>query len=235
MNKKESLIILLKSTVVLLIVFSLLQLIQWLSMLTGAYFSHFEGKIFWENFMFYGSSVKWYRKQVVLLYLLPYVVFLVLYFILFARKRAALNKSAYYHLFYGWGFGLMHVLVLFLPLWQILNKQGIYYAFSWLMLPYRDQVIVGLFLMIPFIYGILRISTAFSFVINTYKKSYLNRKDILNQLLYLWMLPFLILAAVIFIASGFQLVFPLNYFLAGVFLSLLLNLPVIINYKVIVK
>ncbi len=235
MIKKEPLKILLKSTLVLFAVFALMQIIHWLSMITGAYLSHFEGKIYWDKFMFYASSGKWYRRQIVLIYLLPYVVFLGIYFILFSKKRTALNKSNYYHLFYGWGYVLMHVLVMFLPLWQIINKKGIYYALAWLRLPYIDQIVLGVFLTILFLYGILRVSRIFSFLINSDDKIYLNRKEILNQIIFIWFLPFLILTSVIYVASGLQLVFPVNYFLAGVFLTLLLNIPVISGYKVIVK
>jgi hypothetical protein len=223
------------STACLLSGFLFMQFLQWVFIFTGSYLSDFQGNIKWHDFIFYATAKQWNFKQVLSLFLLPDLVFFIMYLVLSIRKKRFVDKPVLFHLFYSWFYLLLTVRVLFLPLWQIVDKNGVYYALSWLRISRTEQLITGMVLMTVYLLTVFRISTMFSSGLMVQTKRFLNKKIILPQLIFLWLIPFLVFTLLLFFFSGNQISFPNNYLIGGVAFILLVNIPVISNYKVIVN
>ena len=225
----------LMSTLSLLIVFFLIQLLQWFFVQLGAYISGFDGQIVWRAFTSVATSESWNFRQVIGMYFFPFVGFLLFYILLEMFQRHPRKMANWILLTYAWAFLLVLVMALFMPLMEIIKRQGIYHALNWLSFSRLEQLIFGVILAIFFIFKMFRISVLFSTSLQLPSFQFVEKRQITNQLLYLWFIPFVILAIIVFLFSDLSIPSPINYFLAGIVIALFVNTWVIRLYNVIVK
>ncbi len=224
-----------KSTLSLLLAWAFIRILQGGLLATGAFLSNFKGHIEWHSFIFNITAQQWHLKQVISLFLFPEVIFLLLIILLPIRHNPTRNIPEILRLFLGWTFLLILVIALWLPLWEIMQHKGIYYALSWLWLSRIYQYLIGILLMIGFLLTIFRVSVIFSRVLRIRPNQFLKRRDLLFQLIYIWFIPFVVLSLLTLVLSGMKLLFPNICLLVGIAVALLLNTPYISSYKVIVK
>ena len=223
------------STISLLPLFVLIQFLQWCFMQLGAYISDFEGQVIWNKFTIVATSETWNFEQVMWIYLSSFAGFLVLYIFLNLFPKQPFKMANWIMLNYAWAFLLVLLMVFFMPIIEIIHRQGIYHALNWLSFSRHEQAFVVIVLFFFLIYKLFRISTLFSTSLKLPSFQMLEKKQIGNQLLYLWYLPFLILSLMVFTVSGFSIPFPVNYFLVGIATILFINSWIIRLYNVIVK
>ncbi len=235
MNGKQKIKIVLVSTGCLLAGVVLLQFTEWLFLILGAFVSGFQGHILWNDFVFYIQNNKWDQQQVVFLYLFPEILFFLLFLTFLVRKNHFKGKNRNFSIWNSWFFLLVMIKALFLPFWQIMKNRGIHYAFSWLGLSGTVQGDIGFFLLGLFFFYIFRMSSMFSYGLVIRENKFLKPRDILPQLFYIWLIPFLIFSLVIYFISGRHLEFSIICCLVGIAGTLLINIPVISNYQVIAK
>jgi hypothetical protein len=234
MNGKQKIRMVFVSTGSLLAAFALLQLTEWAFVNLCASLSGFRGDVVWHAFAFYARNNHG-NQQFVSLYLYPEMLFFLLFLALSLGKNTLTGKFRGFSIVYAWLFLIFLLKALFFPFWQILYKTGIYYAFSWLGFSWPMQYAIGFFLLGIFIYYGFKVSSLFSFGIHLGKRPFLKPKDILSQLIFIWLIPFLIFSLVlVFVAEG-NFTLSVIYWLAGVAGTLLINVPVISWYQVIVK
>jgi len=223
------------STGSLLLAIVTVNFLLWLAVLFGNYISGFDGEIYWELLTFRAFSKNWTRLQVVSFYLLPYIFFLIIFFIIHSKKNLFRKTGTFGKLFYSWLFLILQILVLFLPFFEILNRKGIYYALIWLKFTKTD-LLIYIFLTLAFYFlTLFRNSANFSFSLSLPEGKVLQKKQISIQIIFLWFIPFFIISFLILFITAFNIHFPVNYLLIGILLTLLLNTPYITTYNVLVK
>jgi len=233
-NSSQKLAITLKSLLSLIFAFAVVQLLQRGFISLGAYISDFNGQLLWRDFVFSASSDKWSLSQVLWIYLFPYIGFLVIYIVIFLRRSHPIKIPQRLLLVYGWAYMIILALVFFLPLWEILNRKGIYFALEWINFTSVEQVVLGILLMLFFIIRVFRFSSIFSTSLILPSNQFINPHQIIGQIPFLWYIPFLFFAVCVVLISGLMLTYPNNYLLGGIFIAIILNTPIITKYKVIV-
>jgi len=235
MNGKQKIRMALISTGCLLAGYVLLQLTEWFFLTLGAFLSGFQGDIFWKAFVFYIQNNHWNQQQVVFLYLFPEILFFLLFLVFSFGKNHFTDKSPNFSLCYSWFFLLLLLKALFLPFWQIMGNSGIHYAFSWFRLSETAQGAIGFFLLGYSVFHVFRSSSMFSYALVTRENLFLKPKDIQPQLIFLWLIPFLIFFSIIYLVSKGHIEIPVICCLAGIGGALVINTPVISHYQVIAK
>jgi len=223
------------STLSLVFVFGVMQLLQWCFVFLGASFSGFEGQFVWEGFTIKINSTQWNMAEVLWIYLFPYFGFIIAYFILNLQRKHPINKPNWALMILNWAYLLIVIQVFFLPLWEIINYKGIYHALLWLNFSRWEQFVFGAFMMMIFIFRNFRVSSIFSSSLILPSNKFIRRSQILPQLIFLWLIPFLALSVFVFLGSGFVFSYPNNYFLSGILMVLIINVPLITKYEVIIK
>ncbi len=234
MDNKRSLYRIVRSIAALLAAFAVLQLLLWVFVSAGKYFSGFQGTIFWEPFALYAVAAKWTRQQVVFLYLIPYLAFFLLWLMMRTKRKVTTDKPLFFHLFMAWLFSLLLVKVFFFPFWQIINKNGIYYSLSWLGLTKAQQTGLAAVLLVMFILHVVDISQFFGSALDNRGKTFFRPAEIRRQLFFLWLVPFVMFTLLIFCCAGTRLQSAF-YWTGGIAITLTINLSVIYRYKVIVR
>jgi len=222
------------STLSLISVFAIIQLLQYSFVHFAAYISDFEGEIVWNYFTTTVNTESWSFKQVILMYLSPFASFLFLFILLNFLPKAKQKNNTWLLFIYNWAYLLLLLKVFFMPIFEIINHKGIYHALNWLYFSRTEQFLFGIIMLLFFAFRIFRTASFFSrsLILPPYK--FLKRKQIIAQLPFLWFIPFAVLVLFVFILSNRNFVFPFNYFLTGLLFSLLINTWLISRYDVIV-
>ncbi len=217
----------------LFIAYAVIQFFQWLLVSAGAYLTGFQGNIQWAPFAIYATAGHWSPKQVFSLYLIPYLVFLLLWLLLRAKQKVVTGKPLFYHLMKAWLFMLLLIKVLFFPFWQIISKSGVYYPLAWMGMTKTQQTGIAAVLLVLFIIYSTGISQFFGSALDKKGKTFLRPAEIKQQLIFLWFVPFVLFSLILFCFAASRS--PAYYLSGGVALVMLINLPVICRYKVIVR
>lgn len=234
MNRKKNLSRTGWSTAGLLAAFTSLQLLQWMLVSAGMYLSGFHGNIHWQPFTIQATAGHWTWQQVMFLYFIPYLTFLLLWLLFKARRKVMTDKPLFYHLFIAWLFLLLLVKVFFFPFWQVIYKSGIYYPLAWMGMTKTQQTGLAVFLLVLFIINAVGVSPLFGFALDKRGKTFLHPAEIRRQLFFLWLVPFVLFSLFLFCCAG-TIMKPDAYLTGGIAVSLIINLPVISRYKVIVN
>ena len=224
----------LNSTFNLIIAGTGLHLLLWVSVSFGAFVSGFEGHIVWKPFIYYARALHWSHFQVMAIYLFPYLVLLTVFVLLSFKWIYFRNYSRATRFTYAWLFFFIILWIFFLPMWDVYNKRGFYYALSWLGFSRLEQYLFGLLTFMGYLYYLFHLSLFFSLCLDVPTSKFLNKRQIINQLIYIWYLPVLIFILLIYVVSGMKIVYPVNYFLIGIFVTTLVNSPYISRYRVII-
>ncbi len=235
MSPLQKLTTIAKSTLCLITAFALLQFLQWVFMLIGAYFSSFEGQIKYDAGIISATAENWNLKQVVAIFLFPDIVFFLLFIFFFLQKIKYKHAHKLFSLFKGWLFLLITVKILFIPVLEIFNKKGIYYLFLWIDVSLTYQYVFALILLLYFLFNVFKFSAVFSLVIDVHSKQFVKPKFVLSNIILLWYIPALILSTLILVVSKMQITFPNDYFIIGLFVVIFINTFYVVNYKVIVN
>jgi len=222
------------STAGLLAAFALLQLLQWMLVFAGMYLSGFHGNIHWGPFTVYATARQWTWQQVMFLYFIPYLAFLLLWLLFKAKRKVTTDKPLFYHLFVAWLFLMLLVRVFFFPFWQIIYKSGIYYPLAWMGITKTQQTGLAMFMLVLFVINAVGISPLFGSALDKKEKTFLRPAEIRRQLFFLWLVPIVLFSLFIFCCAG-TIMKPDEYLIGGIALSLIINLSVISWYKVIVN
>jgi len=233
-NLKRYLKLALNSTINLIVAGIGLHMLLWISVSLGAYISGFDGQIVWKPFIYYARAIHWSRFQVMALYLFPYLVLLVVFILLSFKWIFFRNYSRATRYTYAWLFFFIILWIFFLPIWDVYNKHGFYYALSWFGFSRLEQYLFGLITFLGYLYYLFHLSLFFSLCLDVPVNKFLNKRQIVNQLVYIWYLPVIIFTLLIYVVSGMKVLYPVNYFLIGIFVTTLINLPYIIRYRVII-
>ncbi len=224
-----------QSTWVLLIVLFCLFSLKWILVNIGAWVSDFEGELkIGDDLLPVAVSEYWNWRHVLWIYLFPYIGFVVIYTFLSLQRRISFNISRWLLLLRGWAFLLIIIIVFFMPLLEIMSKQGIYYALSWLYIDRSIQFIIGTLLWFYFMIRVFRVSSLFSSCMIIPHTRITSPSFITNQLIYLWYLPVLIVTVIKLVVTKFALYSESNFLVAGILLIILTNTWLIRKYKVIV-
>ena len=223
------------STISLLGVFIVMQILQHGFISVAAYLSDFNGEIMWNALRTIISSESWSYKQVILLYLSPFVSFLFLFILLNFLPKAKLKENNWVSLLYSWAYLLLLLKVFLIPVFEIINHKGIYHALNWMYFNKFEKLLFGIIVVLVFMFRIFRTASLFSKCLILPSNKFLKKKQIITQLPFLWFVPFTILVLFVFLLSEGNFVFPFNYFLFSLLFSLLINTWLISRYDVIVK
>jgi hypothetical protein len=235
MRKRQKINTTLAATAFLLMGFLILQLLEWFSLELAALFSGFQGHIQWNNFVLYAQDGQWNKGQFIFLFLTPGILFFILFLWFSISKRHMLDKPMRTVLWKSWFFLLLMIKALFLPMMEIIERKGIYFAVSSLGLSRSTQYEMAFFLLGLFIFNIPAISSMFSHGLFVKQKQFLAPKQILPQLVFLWLIPFMIFLSIVYLVSRGHLEVSIIYYLVGIAGTLLINTPVISHYQVIAK
>ena len=232
------------STLSLIVVFLVIIFTQWALIQLGAYMNGFEGQIVFKFLSSTGSAESWKRTQVMWIFLGPYLGLVVLYFILRWQRNYPVKLPPWLQLIQSWSYFIILLFVFFMPLVDIIYKQGLYHALNWLHISRLLQFVFGIAMWLIFIYKAFHVSVLFSTSLqlpspkinNDWRTNFSrDSKQILIQLLFLWYIPVVILSILIYILSAFTLSPIYLYFFSGMLFLLLINTWIIQRYNVIVK
>jgi hypothetical protein len=227
--------ILFKSTKGLICAFFLLLVFWWFLIMLGVYLSDFKGTLKLKNLNILFFTDNYMLKHVLWLYLFPYLGFLFFY-LLFSHDKRYLTKVFFKNnFFFQWLYTLLLIIVFFVPFCDIINKRGIYYALTWLYVGRYKQYIIGIVLFVIYLVKIFRMSMIFSSdILLTNKNLTRNVSKKIIPVLYLWYFPFIILLSIMFMVSP-SINIKYLCMLLGTAFAIIVNTPLIISYKVIIK
>lgn len=224
-----------QSAISLIAVYFMLLTFQWTIMLLGAWVSGFEGQISFETMSPIASAELWTKQQVFWIYFMPYIGLIGLYLIIRWQRRYPISIPAWIQLLQSWTYLLILLFVFFIPLVDIINKQGLYHALNWLHISRLIQFLFGVALLMIFVYKAFHVVVLFSTSLQLSSKIITQPKQILHQLPFLWYLPVVFLTIIIYLLSNFTLSANSLYFLSGMLFLLFVNTWYIQRYNVIVK
>jgi len=232
------------SSVSLIITFLIIIIFYWALMHIGAYISNLDGQVLFKFLLPTASAESWNKTQVMWIYLVPYLVLVILYISLKWHRNYPVTLPSWLQLIQNWTYLLIMLFVFFMPLVDIINKQGLYHALNWLHINRLIQFAFGVAMWLIFIYKAFHVSVLFSTSLqlpspktnNDWRANFSrDPKQILIQLLFLWYIPVVVLSILIYILSAFTLSPIYLYFFSGMLFLLLINTWIIQRYNVIVK
>jgi len=210
-------------------------LIQLLLMHLGAFLSHFSGVISWHGMRWIASAQSWGWWQVMGLFLLPYLGMAVLYVFISWHRQQIFKFPAWLLLLRNWLYVILLVMVFYMPMWDILQRHGIYHVFNWLYIGRKIQLLFGLVMWMLFLIRLFRSSSLFSSNLVLQANQYVTSKQIGDQLYFLWYIPLFVFFFLILVASAITKGHVDWFFLSGLLLVLLCNTWLIRRYRVLVK
>ncbi len=224
-----------QSSLALILAYAVFYFFQWAVVEVGASFSGFKGTIVWDMGSFSARADHWNGIQIIALYLVPEVFFLLVLLLFSFKPKFPVKWSKSVLFFYGWFYVLLLVRVFFVPLREIVGKEGFYYALEWLYFYRWEQMLLVVIFIILLMVSMFNVSSVFSvgFIVSTGK--FLKPKDILPQLLYVWYIPLSILTIIIFVFSALHFLSSCITLLMGILFLMAVNTPVVVRYEVIVK
>ncbi len=235
LKAQQKIALAIQSFLALMLAYTVFYFFQWAIVEIGAYLSGFNGTIVWNMCSFSARAGKWSRLQVMALYLSPVMVFFLIFLVFSFKPKFPVKWSKLVLFFYGWFYVLLLVRIFFVPLWEIVGKEGVYYALEWLRFYRPEQLFLAVILAILFIISLFNVSSLFSagFIVSTGK--FLKPKDIFPQLPYVWYIPLSILTIIIFVFSDLHFLPSCITLLMGILFLMAVNTPVVVRYQVLVK
>lgn len=215
----------------LFLAFILLWIMQYLLIQAGAILSGFQGQITFNGLVLSVISRSWLLRQVVSLYFFPYIAIVFIYLI-FSTKRY-FGKSIWLHLFYGWVSALLLVHVFFLPVWNFINKEGLYYVLQWLNISDTVQLYLGSLGCLILLYNQFKLSQIFSSSLHL-STPIDTKVDFIKIVFSIWFIPIIFTLVLGYFYNINIMSVEIVIVILIVFIMLLFNLPLIIKYKVII-
>lgn len=224
----------LMSAVSLIGVASIMLLIKWGLMISGATISGSQIQIAWVEAKPIANSSNWDLRQVLWVYLFPYIGLFVIFLILSSRKFFRRITNTWFQLTYGWAYLVFLLVVFYMPLIEFLLERDLYHAFNWLHISSPFQIVIGLVLFLFFILKGFRVSQFFSVSLDI-PEDIVSPSSIMGVLPFLWYIPILILGFLVYFVFGENNSNMYCFVLLGLFVNVFLNTFLVRKYDVIVK
>jgi len=203
-NIKSSIYRLIISTITLLVVFFSMILLKYLLMLIGGLISGFQGSFSLNNLLISVANEQWTKAEVLWVYLMPYAGYLLIYILLSHSRKFPIKLSLSFQFLQSWAYVMLIIFVFVMPLLEIINKSGIYFPLIWMQTNYIIQVVFGIVLMIFFLYRSVNVSQLFSTTLSLKNPNKPSKKEIFNQLIFMWFSPMILLAAIVLYLVSFN-------------------------------
>jgi hypothetical protein len=226
--------ILLASTLSIMLMFFVLNLLKLLIMEVGANISGFDGDIIWCITNTTAVSDDWSWSQVMWLYFAPYLLLFFLYIGINWRQKLPIVIPPWLQMIQSWAYVLILMYVFFMPLIEVIYKYGVYHSLNWMGVDRYLQIIISSLLSLYFIYKALNVSKLFSTLLKVPIYEYIKPKQILCKLPYIWYIPFAFLFIIVLHFSNYSLPMSFNYFVIGLSYMIIVNTWLISRYDVIV-
>ncbi len=226
-----------QSTVALMLAYAFLFFLQWGVVQLLTFLSGFHGNEVWHVCSFSARSLHWEPYQIVVVYLVPVLFFLLLLLILDFRVRPEfpVKRSRPVLFFYGWFYLLLLIRTLFIPAWETINKTGFYYGLEWFSFHRDAQGLVVFGMVLLFLVNLAKVAPHFSTGLGNFSGKFLKPKVILPRLLYLWYGPLFIFSICLFMIAWVWLHSSGLICLSGVIFVITVNSFIMARYHVIVK
>lgn len=202
----------------------------------GAVLFAFEDVIQLENLnlnSFYNKWIVTNNEIPPWIYLMPFMGYFLIYNFLSINRKFPVTLNLFIQLLQSWGFLLLLVFLFFMPLAEIINKQGIYYSLLWLHTNYTKQLIFGVVLVIFGLYRSVNISQLFSTTLIVKPNKKLSVSYIIKQLIFIWYIPFIILAFIVMTLCNFNPGTEIVFLFSEVLMMLLINTVITLRYRII--
>ncbi len=143
-------------------------------------------------------SESWTTKEVLCIYLFPWLSNLAFYVFLSLRFNFPLKINHRYKMLYAWLFSLLLIKVFAMPIIEIYHKAGIYFALKYLNFSINELIIFAVMLVLYLLYRMFRVSAIFAMIQYRFLPK---SKRFSRFLLYVWIIPI-----VLFMCAAFFLI-----------------------------
>lgn len=222
------------STLTLSLLLAILFILKWCLIQIGVYISGFEGQIVINYFKIDALSDNWNLSQVLWIYLFPYVSIIIIYFVINWRPQHPIKISFFLLFMRSWAYLLIILLVFFMPIYEILSRQGIYFALNWLYINHTFQLLFGVIMLIYLFVRAFRIATLFSAALIIPSDNIAIKNQTTIQLIFILYIPLAIISLIIFVGLKASLFSAASYFLLGMLILIFINTLLIRRYNVII-
>ncbi len=201
----------------------------------GSKISGLDGDIIIDKLMIGVVSKDWNTYQVLTVYLLPFLILMLLTFIISRRFYYPIRISKILVLTKSWIFIFLMIEAFVLPVVSIIVKSDIYYPLTWLGLSRIEQYLFALILFLFYLSGINKSGPFFAAAFENTNVEITNKSVIVNQILTLILLPALGLVLFILFFYGFTPSVKISTFIITMVISIGIAIKQIYGYNVIIR
>ena len=223
------------STIVMIFSFLMLRHLKLGLVYMGAMISGLHGEIIISNLMSNVISDNSSVTQVLLVYLIPFLVLVIITFIVGTKYHYPVKHSKLLVLVKSWFYVFLIIESFLLPIASIIIKSGVYYPLSMIGFSRFEQYLAAIILFVLYITGSAKSGPFFAVAIKNAKDVVTQKSAIVSQVLAIIVVPALGLILALLAYYGFNPNPESTTYIAGLIFSLALTAWQIINYDVIIR
>ena len=223
------------STIVMIFSFLMLRHLKLGLVYMGAMISGLHGEIIISNLMSNVISDNSSVTQVLLVYLIPFLVLVIITFIVGTKYHYPVKHSKLLVLVKSWFYVFLIIESFLLPIASIIIKSGVYYPLSMIGFSRFEQYLAAIILFVLYITGSAKSGPFFAVAIKNAKDVVTQKSAIVSQVLAIIVVPALGLILALLAYYGFNPNPESTTYIAGFIFSLALTAWQIINYDVIIR
>ena len=223
------------STIVMIFSFLALRLLKLGLVYMGAMISGLDGEIIISNLMANVVSDNWSVAQVLLVYLMPFLIMIILTIIVGPKYYYPVKISRWVVLFKSWIYVFLIIEAFLLPIVNILIKTDVYYPLETIGFTRTEQYLVAILLFVFYMTGSAKSGPFFAVAIKNAQGVVTQKSALVSQVLALIVVPALGLTLALLAYYGFNPNPESTTYIAGLIFSLALTAWQIINYDVIIR
>ena len=223
------------STLVMLFSFLVIRFLKLGLLIAGAKISGLDSEIMISNLMATVISENWSVTQLLFVYLLPFLVMVILAFIVGIKYNYPVKYSKLFVLVKSWMYVFLIIEAFLLPIASILIKSVVYHPLSMIGFSRFEQYLVAIILFVFYLIGSAKSGPFFAARIEHCKEVVTEKSCLVTQVLALIVVPAIGLILTILACYGFNQNLELTTFIAGLIFSLGLTVWQIVSYDVIIK
>ena len=225
----------LSSTIVMIFSFLVIRFLKLGLLMVGTSISGANGEVMVSNLMSTVISDNSTVAQVLLVYLIPFLVLVIITFIVGTKYHYPVKHSKLLVLVKSWIYVFLIIEAFLLPIASIIIKTGVFYPLSMIGFSRFEQYLVAIILFVLYIMGSAKLGPFFAAAIGNYKGVVKQKSALVTQVLALIVIPALGLVLAILAYYGFNPNLESTTYIAGFIFSLALTAWQIINYDVIIR
>ena len=223
------------SIMIILLSFTAVWLSKVILIFIGAWLIDIDGNIVFDKLSVYVNYDNWTFLQVLIIYLMPFLVLLFITFILGRKYHYPIKYSRVSVLFNSWIYSLLLLEVFLIPAIDILNNTGIYIPISWLGFTRIEQYMVAGLLFLLYLNGSSRLGPFFALATKLPTLDITDKRPVLNQIITLLVFPGIVLFMLMLVLYKFEFKNTMIVYIIGLTYSLGLSSWQIHRYDVIIK